>query len=389
MKYHFLLLNRFFGDDLVPTGRMLLDVAECLVQQGHRVDVVTSRQKYTGHSRSAQSYGRLSVSNTFTGFGSALLVQWPLFWVQAMFRLAFGRWTRCLILTDPPFMILGTLVAKRRRGSAKKCFWWTMDLYPEAMIAKGMIAAAGPTGRFLRWLNTVGLRRTDGVIALGGAQRDILRRYRTFSESELIVAPPWDKRSLLDIPMGQNEFLRKYGLHGKRVALYAGNLGEAHSFEEILAAAALASEGNDRSWVFVFVVRGVRVAELTKASEGLENVAVLEYQPREMLSDLLSAATVHLVTMQSGWAGIVVPSKLYGIACSRRPVLFIGPEAADTASEIERWDLGDSVPAGAAPSEILGRLKVLAEAEPRPAVSPNLQQPERIAAFLTDQIAQG
>ena len=106
---------------------------------------------------------------------SARLVQWPLFWVQAMFRLAFGGWTRCLILTDPPFMILGTLVAKRRRGSAKKCFWWTMDLYPEAMIAKGMIAAAGPTGRFLRWLNTAGLRRTDGVIALGGAQRDMAR----------------------------------------------------------------------------------------------------------------------------------------------------------------------------------------------------------------------
>jgi hypothetical protein len=56
---------------------------------------------------------------------------------------------------------------------------------------------------------------------------------------------------------------------------------------------------------------------------------------------------VHLITMSPGWEGIVVPSKLYGCIRTGRPVLFVGPENADTAREIRANDWGGVLPPGA------------------------------------------
>ena len=37
-----LAINRYFGNDDVPTGRMLRDLSDAVVKQGHRVTVLTT-----------------------------------------------------------------------------------------------------------------------------------------------------------------------------------------------------------------------------------------------------------------------------------------------------------------------------------------------------------
>jgi hypothetical protein len=60
----------------------------------------------------------------------------------------------------------------------------------------------------------------------------------------------------------------------------------------------------------------------------------------------LASARVHLITMSPGWEGVVVPSKLYGCIRTGRPVLFIGPDNADTAREILANEWGAVLPPG-------------------------------------------
>ena len=64
--------------------------------------------------------------------------------------------------------------------------------------------------------------------------------------------------------------------------------------------------------------------------------------------------------MSPGWEGIVVPSKLYGCIRTGRPVLFIGPENADTAREIRARDWGKVLPAGASGEEVAAAILELA-----------------------------
>jgi hypothetical protein len=73
-------------------------------------------------------------------------------------------------------------------------------------------------------------------------------------------------------------------------------------------------------------------------------VEVTGYASEEETPRLLASARVHLITMSPGWEGIVVPSKLYGCIRTGRPVLFIGPENADTAREIRANDWGAVLP---------------------------------------------
>ncbi len=48
------------------------------------------------------------------------------------------------------------------------------------------------------------------------------------------------------------------------------------------------------------------------------------YQPRERLSDSLSAPDVHLISLKPDLEGLIVPSKYYGIAAAGRPAIFVG-----------------------------------------------------------------
>ena len=61
--------------------------------------------------------------------------------------------------------------------------------------------------------------------------------------------------------------------------------------------------------------------------------AFLPYQPREVLSESLSAADLHFVGLARGLAGYVVPSRMYGILAAGRPVLVSAEDESETARD--------------------------------------------------------
>jgi glycosyltransferase involved in cell wall biosynthesis len=93
---------------------------------------------------------------------------------------------------------------------------------------------------------------------------------------------------------------------------------------------------------------GARHAELVELAERVEadKVRFLGYQPRETLSQSLSAADVHVVGLASGLAGYVVPSRLYGILAAGRPVIVAADGNSETARLVEREGCGVVVPPG-------------------------------------------
>ena len=362
---------------------MLNDLALQLVEQGHQVDVLTSLGTYKGVSRITGGAGAARVHPVWTGRSASRLAEWLLFFVQVCIRVPLSSWDRCVILTDPPFLVVTAILARLigRRG----VYWWTMDLYPEALVAQGMIRRAGVLHRALSVLNEMALPSLGGVICLGERQRQHLERYARWPKNRTgfdLIVPPWDQRPMVAVEPAQNRFLHKFGWLDKILVLYAGNLGEAHIYQEILEAArALLARGDSR-WQFVFVVRGVHRRPLEQECSGLTNVAVLDYQPEEMTSDMLWAAHIHLITMREGWEGIVVPSKLYGTVQTGAPTLFIGPPDADTATAIRALGLGETIAPGASGDDVIAALERLAAQERRYAVTPPSDGPKRIVEFV-------
>lgn len=138
---------------------------------------------------------------------------------------------------------------------------------------------------------------------------------------------------------GSNPFRRAHGLEGEFVVVYSGNMGLAHDFDTVLDAA---DSLRGQRVVFLFIGEGPRRMEVEAAArlKGIDNIRFLPPQPAEKLSESLSAADAHLVTMRSNLCGLVVPSKVYGVLAAGRPCLFVGPADSEAARLLRETESG-------------------------------------------------
>lgn len=463
-----LIVNRFFGGAQIPTGRMAEDVARILVESGHEVTALASTGTYSGAEKRLRDHratgpqddpptrsprqpslarqGALDVESVQVPKWMPRALAWLWFTWQARKRIPRMDWDVCVLMTDPPLLPLlvprakaadgprdhGTADSARRvamqptdtgpQDAKRRVAVWLMDLYPEALAASGRLSETNPIYRWYFEKRQRALGASDLLLFLGETQKALVEKCEGgkvercevvggqeadgIRQTKTVVVPPWDDRG--NIALATEESLRN-------LALYAGNLGEAHCFEEILAAA----PHLPGDWKVRFAVRGAKAGALrTKAAEfshsratrdsvrrsrgqinaepckgvatdkrgltrmnadlfsagdtgaksslqteGKHQGAVVEvtgYASEEETPRLLASARVHLITMSPGWEGIVVPSKLYGCIRTGRPVLFVGPENADTAREIRANDWGGVLPPGASGEKVAGAILELA-----------------------------
>jgi glycosyltransferase involved in cell wall biosynthesis len=175
------------------------------------------------------------------------------------------------------------------------------------------------------------------------------------------VVPTWaDQDEVRPVPREENLFRREHGLGEDFVVMYSGNLGTCHLYREFADAARRLQHRHDIRFLFV---GGGKRSDLLRAEIGeLPNVRFLPYQERTMLAESLSAADVHLVSLDPCYEGLLAPSKLYGIMAAGRPVLYVGGDRGDIPQVLRASECGAVVPPG--------RGDLLAEAIVRMAASP-------------------
>ena len=127
----------------------------------------------------------------------------------------------------------------------------------------------------------------------------------------------------------ENAYRAEYGLQGKKVVMYAGNVGLSQSLDLVLARRGV----DDRRRRGLRDQRaGAALADLQAQAASLPNVRFVDLQPRERLAEVLAAADVHVVPLKRGLARSSVPSKIYSILASGRPVV----ASVDAGTEVAR-----------------------------------------------------
>jgi colanic acid biosynthesis glycosyl transferase WcaI len=356
MKPHVLFVNRVYPPSEGATGEMLATLAEHLAEHGFRVTVATGPCPDRPNDEVVRGVRILRVAGAATRLRKDLsrtgVVQRVLGYAALYPKLLrrarqSGPVDVVVTKTDPPLLLLlGPLLA---RGGVRLVHW-AQDLYPEVAEALGVLAPAGMPARLLRTLSTWALRRSDAVVAIGAcmAARLVARGVDPHRIHEI---PNWALGEVHPIPHAANAWRREQGLDGCFVVMYSGNMGLAHPFEAMLEAAALLQHEAPEVR-FLFVGSGARKAwiEAEAVRRRLANVRVLPFQPKERLAESLSAADLHLVSMEHALDGLVVPSKIYGVAAAGRPCLFLGPGESEAARFIARTDLGTVVPEATGPT---------------------------------------
>lgn len=335
---HVIFVNRFYWPDEPATGQLLTDLAEGLAAQGHDVQVITSRaaraparearSRVTIHRLASTRWNRLGLPGKAADFFSFLAAA-----TVAVARLARAG-SLVVLMTDPPLMGISGAWAARRRGA--RHLQWIQDIYPEIACE---LSGQKWLGVLRPWRDRA-WRSAAACVTLGEDMASVARGAGVAALSVHQVSN-WPPEGLAPPPdAAVAERRRAWGLEGRFVVGYSGNLGRVHDLAAVLALARAlpASTGV----TFLIVGGGPQRAGLEAEARrlGLDHVQFRPPQPRADLAASLGVADVHLVTLRAGCERLVYPSKLYGIAAVGRPVLFLGPPACEIARTVTAEDLG-------------------------------------------------
>jgi len=347
-------LNRFFHPDHSATSQMLSDLAFHLAGCGHAVHVVTSGQRYEDPAAAlpgAESVLGVEVHRVWTTrFGRDRLlgraIDYLSFYLSAGLRLAClaRRGDIIVAKTDPPLISVPAAIVARLRGA--RLVNWLQDVFPETAERLGVRIAQGPLGALVRGLRTLSLRAAATNVVLGERMRAVVEG---LAPGTVVVIHNWaDAVAIQPVGPESNPLRDAWGLAGKFVVGYSGNMGRAHEFRTVLGACERLR--GESGIIFLFIGAGSQRAWLEREAmaRGLTNVVFRPYQPRPALAESLSTADVHLVSLQPCLEGLVVPSKFYGIAAAGRPVIFVGEGDGEIARLIAAAGCGTTVPVGSA-----------------------------------------
>jgi len=123
------------------------------------------------------------------------------------------------------------------------------------------------------------------------------------------------------------------------VLVHAGNLGFYGAWETLIRGVQmLASEGVG----LVFIGEGAMKAHLQEHARACRNVRFLPFRPVAEVPHVMAAGDLHVVTVKRGLEGVVVPSKVYSILASGRPLMALATAQAEVARFAERDGCGVS-----------------------------------------------
>jgi hypothetical protein len=335
-----IFINRFYWPDEPATAQLLTDLAEALAATGERVAVIASQSGRDAAPGEEMRRGVRILRVHSTRWGEKNLagraLDFAAFSLGALVRLArvARRGDTVVVMTDPP--LLAIFAAGLARWCGARVVYWVQDIYPELAVA----LTGAKWLRILRPLRDRAWRRADACVALGD---DMAAFLAGRGVGKIAVVPNWAPTGLAPMPPEAADALREaWGLRGKFIAAYSGNLGRVHDLMPLLdAAAALQAE---TGIVFVFIGGGAQRAALesTVQKRGLGNVRFFPAQPRARLAETLALGDVHFVTLRPGCEQLVFPSKLHGIAAVGRPVLFVGPRDCALARLVTGHGMGAS-----------------------------------------------
>jgi glycosyltransferase involved in cell wall biosynthesis len=269
-----------------------------------------------------------------------------------------------LVVTTPPLLPLIARAASWLRGA--KCVLLVHDVYPENMIAGGLIRPRSVAARLFGALSRTLYRAVDHICVIGRDMRELVARRRDRGGIErMTVIPNWAGSDMFEsLERGDNPLLAELGLAGKFVVQYAGNMGPLHAIEDLVAAAERLREINPAVH-FLFIGSGAKKAWLERvvAERELSSVTVLPPRPRTEQRLFMTACDLAVTAFVPGMFGAGVPSRLYNILASGRPIV----AAVDADSEIGMVIAEENAGWVTPPGDVDALVRALTEAAADPA----------------------
>ena len=355
-----LLLCPHFEPDLhAATGEVMTKLVNGLAERGHRITVVTSLPWYHGHEVADEWRGRPWRSET-KDWGRIIRC-WPFptaknniparalgFLGQTTLATALASMTGThdVVMGMSPPIFMGDAAWMMAKRSRAPFVFNTQDIFPDIAVSLGALTNKRVIDMARRYEKAI-YRRADAITVLSSDQAANVSAKigrhgmdGTYHRKVHIIHNFVDLDRIRPVDR-ENTYRERYGLAGKTVVMYSGNVGLSQSFELVRQAAL--HWADEPSVQFVINGEGAAHSDVAQWADPLPNVTMIPFGPRSDVPEILGAADIHLVLLRTGLAASSTPSKLYGILAAGRPVLASIDEGSEVCNAVRDAGCGLSV----------------------------------------------
>lgn len=359
-KKNLLIYAHYYYPDVASTGQILTELAEGLNDTFHTT-VICTVPSYTG--RISQYYRKHKYYFENINGVDVLRIRVPefrksfalsrIFNIVSYFASAIAATFRVerqdyvLTISQPPVLggILGVI---GKRAKKAKLIYNIQDFNPEQIQAVGFTQNRSVL-RLMMALDKYSCRQADKVVVVG---RDMIETLK----NRFAVLPPhayinnWiNEEDIVPLPPDHPQvaaFKKRYGMEGRFVIMYSGNIGLYYDLPNIVKV--IERFQDQREVLFAFIGEGSVLEELKeyRQKHRISNIVFVPYQDKSSLVYSLNSGDVHFVVNAEGIKGVSVPSKLYGVMAAGKPVLGILEKGSEARLIVEEAGCGISVEPG-------------------------------------------
>ena len=364
-----LFIGLNYAPEPIGIGPYTAGLAEALVERGHQVHAVVG-QPYYPEWKLYPDFGRRWQSSTENGVtitrcphyipsnptGSRRMAHHASFASSAYpaARRIRREMKPDLVFTVAPSMIAAPVAMRMARRAGVPLWMHVQDFEVGAALATGLIGTESRTADAAARFENRMLLGADMVSTISHPMCELLRD-KGVAEDRILELRNWANHSGAMDAADPARLRREWGLEGKTIALYSGNIANKQGLDVVIEAARLMADRKDIA--FVICGEGPNRARLEGLAKGLSNVTFHDLQAEERMGDLLTMADIHLLPQLEDAADLVLPSKLGNMLASGRPVIATVRPGTGIARELV--DCGIVVPPEA-PDAIASAIDALA-----------------------------
>lgn len=220
---------------------------------------------------------------------------------------------------SPVTMANAALIYKRKLNV--RMVHWVHDLWPESVTATTPLKG-GPIISMLDKFVTRIYEQSDVILVQSKVFEKSICSKGDFKD-KLVYAPNWAENSFIDADTSIDASFPLQPDESEFRVMFAGNIGEAQDFGNIIKAANLTRDIPCIKWIVVGDGRARENAEKEVAGLGLKDtVKFLGRHPVETMPKFFALADAMLVTLKDEFIfSLTVPSKTQAYMASGKPIL--------------------------------------------------------------------
>lgn len=224
-----------------------------------------------------------------------------------------------LVLTPTPPITFAAIVSWLKKKHPLKSYLILRDIFPQNARDLGMMKNPLLFDYFRKKEKEL-YHNADIIGCMSQGNIDyVIKHNPEVNQTNLVLLPNWQKEEAVT---EKDEYIKKqYGLEGKFIAIFGGNIGEPQKIDNIIDLAR--TYQHNTQIVFLVIGRGAQknYLEQMKTQHNLDNLIIKDTIPRSDYQKLVCSADIGLISLSEKFTIPNIPSKTLSYFNAKLPIL--------------------------------------------------------------------